>query len=280
MASVAALLNRWEAVPDGEPFTTATSILVPARRDGEAVMLKVATAAEEAQGNRLMTWWNGRGSARVLEHDGDAVLLERATGSRSLVQHAESGGAADDAATRILCRVGRTLHEITDPPPHGLTELTEWFRELFVHADTVGGFHARAAAIARDLLADQRDIVVLHGDLHHGNVLDFGTTTHPDNDGWAAIDPKFLIGDRAFDFTNILCNPSAEIAMRPGRLTRQIDVVADASALDRTRLTRWTIAWCGLSSAWSARDGDVSHAVDIGRAAEHLLGESAASSVE
>lgn len=271
MASVPALLSRWEAVPDGEPFATATSILVPARRDGAAVMLKVATIAEEARGNALMIWWNGRGSARVLEHEGDAVLLERATGPRSLAKYAESGGEADDEASRILCRVGRKLHEVTDPSPHGLTGLTEWFRELFAHAANVGGFHARAAAIARDLLADQREIVVLHGDLHHGNVLDFGTTTHPENDGWAAIDPKFLIGDRAFDFTNILCNPRAEVAMRPGRLARQIEVVADAAALDRGRLTRWTIAWCGLSSAWSARDGDVSHAIDIGRAAEYLL---------
>lgn len=33
-------------------------------------------------------------------------------------------------------------------------------------------------------------MVTLHGDLHHGNVLDFGAS------GWLAIDPKGLKGER------------------------------------------------------------------------------------
>ncbi|WP_430515673.1 aminoglycoside phosphotransferase family protein, partial [Inquilinus limosus] len=49
--------------------------------------------------------------------------------------------------------------------------------------DRYGGIVARAAAIARDLLAERREIVTLHGDLHHDNVLDFGPR------GWLAIDP-------------------------------------------------------------------------------------------
>jgi streptomycin 6-kinase len=40
------------------------------------------------------------------------------------------------------------------------------------------------------LLTTQREKVVLHGDMHHGNVLNFGSR------GWLAIDPKGLIGER------------------------------------------------------------------------------------
>jgi len=277
MQSADALLRRWHSEPDGEPFATSTSVLIPARRDGAAVMLKIATVAEEARGNAVMAFWNGRGSARVLEHEAAAVLLERATGARSLEALSEAGDATDDEASRILCRVGSRLHRIPGMPPGGRaapTELTTWFRDLFVHASDVGGFYARASAIAQDLLANQRDIVVLHGDLHHGNVLDFGVEMHPELDGWAAIDPKCLIGDRAFDFTNVLCNPSADVALRPGRLARQLEVIAHAVALDLVRLTRWTIAWCGLSAAWSARDGDASsHTLGVGLEAERLLGD-------
>ena len=32
----------------------------------------------------------------------------------------------------------------------------------------------KSAAAARDLLATPRDVVVLHGDIHHDNILDFG----------------------------------------------------------------------------------------------------------
>jgi len=250
---VADYLRRWGAAPAGASFMTATSVLAPATRDGEPVMLKIATASEERRGNALMAWWAGRGAARVLEYDETAVLLERAIGTRSLATSAADGGAGDDDATRTLCAVAGRLHTIEDAPPTGAIGLDAWFADLFRHAEDIGGFHERAAVIARTLLADQREPVMLHGDLHHGNVLDFGARQHPETDGWLAIDPKHLIGDRAFDFTNILCNPSGTVATRAGRLSRQVDVICTAAELERERLLLWTIAWCGLSSAWTQR---------------------------
>ena len=47
---------------------------------------------------------------------------------------------------------------------------------------------------------------VLHGDVHHGNALDF-------NGRWRAIDPKGLFGARTFDHANIFCNPDTESAL-------------------------------------------------------------------
>jgi hypothetical protein len=41
-----------------------------------------------------------------------------------------------------------------------------------------------SATAASNLLKTQREIVVLHGDMHHGNVLHFGSR------GWLAIDPR------------------------------------------------------------------------------------------
>jgi streptomycin 6-kinase len=46
------------------------------------------------------------------------------------------------------------------------------------------------AATARELLAKPSEVVVLHGDIHRGNVLDFGPR------GWLASDPKGLVGER------------------------------------------------------------------------------------
>ena len=90
----------------------------------------------------------------------------------------------------------------------------------------------------------------LHGDIHHGNILDFGPR------GWLAIDPKGLIGERGFDYANLFCNPEAEIAIAPGRLARQVDVVAEAAGLDRRRLLKWIMAYAGLSAAWFLEDGE------------------------
>lgn len=90
--------------------------------------------------------------------------------------------------------------------------------------------------------------MALHGDIHHGNVLDFGGR------GWLAIDPKGLVGERGFDYANIFCNPDAAIATSPHRLMKQLDVVANAAVHDKRRLLQWIAAWAGLSAAWSFAD--------------------------
>ena len=92
--------------------------------------------------------------------------------------------------------------------------------------------------------------MVLHGDIHHGNILDFGER------GWLAIDPKGLSGERGFDYANLFCNPDPETAAAPGRLARRAAIVADAAGLERERLLRWILAYAGLSAAWMLEDGE------------------------
>lgn len=296
---LSAAVDRWGLEVDGEGFSTHSSDLLPVRHDDIPGMLKVARTDEERRGNHLMARWAGRGAARVLLHDDAAIVLERGTGPRSLtVQATHAVGSPqwtqDDArATRTLCAVARELHAVDDglpstsgttarpgaDPADDLVPLERWFRALLPRAETHRGFSRRAATTARALLDEQRDPVVLHGDLHHGNVLDFGDAAEP---RWKAIDPKGLVGDRAFDYANMLCNPSHEVALLPGRLERQVAVVSAAAGLGTDRLLRWLVAWCGLSAAWfreadptwmSAATGEASEAgvLAIGRAAEALL---------
>ena len=242
-------LDLWRLDPDGEPIMTTTSRLLPVRQDGLPAMLKVATEPEELRGADTMTWWDGDGAACVFAHEGDALLMERAEGSTSLEMMAQSD--RDDEATRIMCQVAAKLHAPRMRPlPSSLVPLPEWFAALESGAARYRGILEQAAVTARHLLAAQRDIVVLHGDIHHGNILDFGSQ------GWLAIDPKGLLGERTFDFVNILRNPDAQVALAPGRFSRQVTVVADAAGLDRERLLKWTLAFTGLSAAWILGDGD------------------------
>ena len=94
------------------------------------------------------------------------------------------------------------------------------------------------------LLSDQTERCVLHGDLHHENIL------YSDLNGWLAIDPKALYGDRAFDFANILCNPNKQVALNKDRLVRQIEVIGQETNIDFDRMLNWVIAWVGLSAIW------------------------------
>jgi len=238
----------WGLVIDGPARLTRSSYLQPVRYGHRPAMLKIAMDAQECRGARLMTWWNGTGAAYVWEQDGDALLLERASQNRSLSEMARNG--RDDEASRLICKVAARLHAPRPPAPPELQPLALDFEALRLAANTHGPVLARAAALAAGLLATPQQVTVLHGDLHHGNILHAGWR------GWLAIDPKGLYGERGFDFANLFCNPEAEIALAPGRLARQVEVVCAHADLERPRLLAWIASWAALSTIWHIEDSE------------------------
>lgn len=240
-------LQRWQLTPDGAAIVTPGSQLLPVRMAGMPAMLKVSAEAEEKNGSLLMQWWDGDAAAHVLACDGDALLLERARNNTTLLEMALDG--KDDEASRIMCRVAAQLHAPRNKPLPPLVPLTQWFQALEPAAAKYGGIFSYSAGVARDLLARPQNTVVLHGDIHHGNILDFGTR------GWLAIDPKGLAGERGFDYANIFCNPELDTATVPARFLRQLEIVVANSGLERQRLLQWIVAYAGLSAAWFFEDG-------------------------
>lgn len=241
-------LVRWRLVADGAPVRTPSSDLLPVLLGGQPAMLKCARVDEEERGNAVLAWWAGDGAARVLAREGAAVVLERASGRRSLVRMAQ--GDRDDEACRVICEVAGRLHRPRAGTPE-VVPLAVWFRALTGAAQD--GWMAQAAEAAEALLADPQDPVVLHGDLHHGNVLDFG-------EDWRAIDPKGLVGERGFEFAALFLNPDLAdeaVPVAAERFARRVEVVAEAAGLERRRLAQWVLAFAGLSAAWFLADGAV-----------------------
>lgn len=241
------LLSLWKLVPEGEPIVTPSSHLLPVRWQGRAAMIKVALDVEEQGGAQVMRWWDGEGAARVFAHEGDAILLERAEGKRSLLHMALHG--EDDEASRIACDVVRHLHRPRGKPLPELIDLRQWFRDLAPAARRYGDLFPRCLETAEALLASEQDRSVLHGDVHHDNILDFGPR------GWLAIDPKRLHGERLFDYANLLCNPDLPTSRERTRFLRQLDVIVEHAGVDRRRLLEWVLAFAGLSAAWFLDDG-------------------------
>ena len=240
-------LQRWNLVPDGEPIVTPTSRLLPVRTGDRLAILKIAVVQEEKVGARLMRWWDGQGAALVLACDDDALLLERAQEEPSLTQLACNG--CDDKASLIICNTVAALHAPRPTSPPSLVGLDHWFEALQPAADSYGGILRVSATLASKLLAAPRDIGPLHGDIHHGNILNFGVR------GWLAIDPKGLLGERAFDYANMFSSPNITVAKSTGRLARQLALVASTSGLEAQRLLAWVVAWSGLSAVFLLYDG-------------------------
>jgi streptomycin 6-kinase len=262
-------LTKWSLAADGDPVITPSSRLLPVRRIGVPAMLKITDVEEERRGGGLMEWWAGDGAAQVFARDDGALLLERAEGSQSLTALSHEG--RDEEACMIICQAAARLHAPRPDLLPPLMPLQKWFAALGPAARREGGFFERSATTAKALLANPQEVSVLHGDIHHGNILDFGPR------GWLAIDPKALIGERGFDFANLFCNPDVAIsdppvASRPEVFARRLEIVSAQAKIDRARLLLWIIAYTGLSAAWLMADGSEPKAgLAIGALAEAAL---------
>jgi streptomycin 6-kinase len=241
------LMQEWGLVSDGEISVIGNSLLQPVLSAGRTAIVKVPLNKEEQRGFRLLECWDGNAAVKVYRYDARALLMERATGNRSLLNMVSSG--REEEANRIICAVVGRLHANPCRKVPDLVPLPDWFRSLEAAAREGGPF-ARAHAVLTELLRAPDGQVALHGDIHYGNILDGGSR------GWLAIDPKGLTGERGFDYANIFCNPDLTVAGSPERLSSQVRLIAGLAGIRVERLLRWIIAWAALMAAWTIEDGE------------------------
>lgn len=233
---------------------TVTSYIYTVMHDNETVVLKLLSPSEteEQSGAVALCYFDGHGAVRLLRYDEGAQLMEYAAGDE-LVTLVEKG--EDENATRIIAQVIKQLHSVPqDAPRDGLFMLDRWFGELFnkAAADRQAGIesiYVRSASLSERLLADQGEVRVLHGDIHHRNI-------RQSSRGWLAFDPKGVVGERTYDCANTLCNPGMpEIVHNETRLLTTASILADTLAIDLSRVLAFTYAYACLSASWSLRIG-------------------------
>ena len=244
-------MQSWDLTYDGSCFHTHSSLIQPVLFKSIECILKIPFTIEEKRGIKVLDWWNGVGVVKVFKSDDDAILMERIINDQSL--KSMSINNQDDDATQIICDVAEVLHTSKKRPLPELTPLNTWFEELFLSAEKYGDIFLKSANTALSLLTKQSNSTVLHGDLHHENIL------YSSDRGWLAIDPKGLLGESAFDYVNILCNPTQKIALTEGRMMKQIEIISKNTGITIKHLLKWTVAWTGLSAVWFLNDNMDAH---------------------
>ncbi len=243
------------------------------RTDGTPVVLKVSfNGAELIPEMATLRLAGGEGMVRLLEEDpgGHAFLMERAVPGDLLFDHPD-----DEAATRIAARVMAASWRHA-PSSHPFPTVADWgdgFQRMRERYQGGTGplpaeITSRAERLFDELVATSSTPIVLHGDLHHFNIL-------RSTDRWVAIDPKGVLGDPAYEIGALMRNrlPDLDDAARArALLLRRIWVVADETGLDPERMRRWTIAQALLSAWWTIEDaGDIADAQDVIQVAGLLL---------
>jgi streptomycin 6-kinase len=195
---------------------------------GEAVVkVNLRDLETEYEGDALERW-GGRGAVRLLAHDRERGAL--------LVEHCRPGtqlwALPDEKATEIAAEVLEQLWVPADRPFRRLEdEAARWAKDL-PRREVDEGVVDRAISFLREAGPTQGESVLLHQDLHGGNML-------LSQRGWLAIDAKPLVGEREFDVASLIRD------RRPAtkkQMERRLDYLVERLGLDWERTHGWAIA--------------------------------------
>lgn len=258
-----ARLAQWGVAPlgqvDDHPFAWW------AMRNDAYVVVKAGDPAARAREARALRAF-GSGAARVVEFDQalGVLVTERLLPGDDIRPLAR---VDDDEATRRVAEVAVLLRAqqavAPDLPP--LASIGAAF-DGPEDARVPEAVRQRAHAVFRELLATPVDAVVLHGDLHHMNVL-------RSHDGWRAIDPHGWLGDPAFEPAALLANPRGLVEGGDARgmdgralaerSRRRSAIYAEAAGLDLGRVRAWGFVGCVIAELWMLESHNLIHGAPL-----------------
>ena len=211
--------------------------------------------------------YDGRGAVRLLASGAEAglMLLERLRPGTPLLLVAD-----DEAATAAAAEVMRQLWRPPPSLPHDFPSVADWGKGFHrLRARFRGGtgplpprLVGRAEYLYAELSASAGPVVLLHGDLHHWNIL------AAERAPWLALDPQGVVGEPTYETGALLRNPFPEILSIPSArriLARRADQLAELLGFDRERVRGWAFAQAVLSAWWEIEDhgGDAAQWVAV-----------------
>jgi streptomycin 6-kinase len=245
------VVEAWQlSLGDAFPDASASLTLRATRADREPVVLKLQYPHREAEDEAAaLAQWDGNGAVRLLAHDPDrhALLLELCEPDTPLFELEQD--AALDAFVELLPRLlqpsDRAFTSLADEAAHWAATLPD----LWARAGRPFERDLLAAALEAigELASTQGEEVLLHQDLHTGNVLSAA------REPWLAIDPKPLLGEREFGLAPIV--RGAELGHSREHVLDRLDRLTRELRLDRRRACGWTfvqtLAWSIDTVVWT-----------------------------
>lgn len=248
--------QRWQikALP---PFTLSYNYVAPAiRSNGSELVLKLGVPNPELSSEiASLRLFAGQGINKLLDADEEqGILLLECLRPGIMLSTLEN----DEQATAIAAVVMRQLWQPL-PQQHPFKSVADWAQGMHhlraTFAGGTGPFPPGLVDLAErlfsELLASMAEPMLLHGDLHHMNILS------AQREPWLAIDPKGIVGEPVYETGAFLRNPCPKIARSPDLkpiLARRVAQLADLLGFDRQRIIAWGIAQAVLSAWWSYED--------------------------
>lgn len=234
-------------------FQTETSAIASVTREGQPLLLKVVKQqGDEWHSGKVLQAFAGMGVARLYEETDGAMLIERLRPGNSLVSLVLNGD--DEEATTILATIMQKMGgaEI----PKSCVTAQDWAkgfdRYLASGDDQISSQLVKSGQrVYTDLCGSQLQVRLLHGDLHHYNVL------YDADRGWLAIDPKGVVGELEYEVGAALRNPieRPDLFASASTVKRRLKQFSSILTLDVERALAWGFAQAVLSAVWQVEDG-------------------------
>ena len=236
----------------------------PLRETGDVVLKLGVPNRELTSEIAALQHYNGRGAVRLLDADSEKGML--------LLERLQPGGMLseledDEQATHIAMDVMSQLWGPVPEKAENFIQLKDWFdgfKRLRKRFDGKTGplperLVETAESLSRDLLTENKDETLLHGDFHHFNVLKSAR-------GWLAIDPKGVIGPKGYEVGPLLINPIDRLLngsnpracperRRRIHTEKRIVILSERLGMEPQRVRGWAICHAVLSAWWSLEDG-------------------------
>lgn len=253
---IAECAEEWNLTLQEHSFKLSYNYIVPVTRcDGTNAVLKIGL--EMLHEMKALEEFHGKHSVALLEKNEarGAILLERIDPGTTLEDIQRK---SDEEATRIAARL---LRETPVPIPldHSFSSVTDWSKILQKDGDysiIPKEMIAKARSVLNELDSSKKEEKLLHGDLHHGNVL------LDKKRGWLCIDPKGVIGDPAFNAARFLRNPYDVFSVDEGlseMTERRIEILSREMNEDPKRIAGWGYVDAIIGACWSVESDGNSH---------------------
>jgi streptomycin 6-kinase len=244
-------LSQLEVIDDGKASCVLKAV---SKQYGSVILKKRETVKTIEDEFNTLSEYNGRHFCKVYEVDLEHGILleEQVQPGTELIKETSL-----DQRLKVFCSIYKELH-IEPSNPYKYPTYYDWVNKIATYMQTREDHRQlcmhmkKAEEICKELISLYPRKMLLHGDLHHYNIL------QNDHNGYTLIDPKGVIGDPIFDLPRFLLNEMEDEINQVlfDKINHAITVIGDKLGIPTEIIKKTFYIEMAMAECWRVEDGE------------------------
>jgi streptomycin 6-kinase len=213
----------------------------------QSVILKLSLDKQSLQLEaKALKAFHRVGAVKIINQEEGMLLIEKVVPGDSLKPYYP---LEDEEAINIACKVIKRLQSVI-PLDNTFPHIKDWLSALDKDWEVPIHYLNKARTLRDKLLQTSMREVLLHGDLHHDNILQ-------NVNDWVVIDPKGVIGEPTYEVAAFIRNPIPELLEHTdvrSIINNRISQFAKCLGLSKERILSWCFVQAVLAWVWALED--------------------------